>query len=110
MKCPTEIAIDDRREAELAKNGFMPMIHRKNSDSPLHRRAVAAKPAEYDDPDATANAKPGGRLPYLFACAVSRTTQVHRARQDRSRSGNAKTWRSTQQLDHELRGRTSSKV
>jgi type VI secretion system protein ImpC len=31
MKCPTEIAISDRREAELAKNGFMPLLHRKNS-------------------------------------------------------------------------------
>src|SRR5690606_4133452 len=29
MKCPTEIAIGDRREAELAKNGFMPLIHKK---------------------------------------------------------------------------------
>ena len=26
------------------------------------------KPAEYDDPDATANANLGARLPYLFAC------------------------------------------
>jgi len=33
MKCPTEIAISDRREAELAKNGFMPLIHRKNTDA-----------------------------------------------------------------------------
>src|SRR5207249_3149472 len=32
MKCPTEIAISDRREAELAKCGFMPLIHKKNSD------------------------------------------------------------------------------
>jgi type VI secretion system protein ImpC len=32
MKCPTEIAISDRREAELAQNGMMPLIHRKNSD------------------------------------------------------------------------------
>ena len=32
MKCPTEIAISDRREAELAKNGFMPLIHKKNTD------------------------------------------------------------------------------
>lgn len=32
MKCPTEIAISDRREAELAKAGFMPLVHRKNSD------------------------------------------------------------------------------
>ncbi len=32
MKCPTEIAISDRREAELANSGFMPLIHRKNTD------------------------------------------------------------------------------
>jgi len=31
MKCPTEIAISDCREAELAKNCFMPLIHKKNS-------------------------------------------------------------------------------
>jgi type VI secretion system protein ImpC len=34
MKCPTEIAISDRREAELAKNGFMPLIHKKIQTSP----------------------------------------------------------------------------
>ncbi len=34
MKCPTEIAISDRREAELAKNGFMPLVHRKTPTSP----------------------------------------------------------------------------
>ncbi|TIQ02109.1 MAG: type VI secretion system contractile sheath large subunit, partial [Mesorhizobium sp.] len=27
MKCPTEVAIDDRREAELAKLGLMPILH-----------------------------------------------------------------------------------
>ncbi|NKF34381.1 type VI secretion system contractile sheath large subunit, partial [Pseudomonas sp. BGM005] len=32
MKCPTEVAIDDRREAELAKLGLMPILHRKNTD------------------------------------------------------------------------------
>jgi type VI secretion system protein ImpC len=32
LKCPTEIAISDRREAELAKNGFMPLLHKKNTD------------------------------------------------------------------------------
>ena len=32
MKCPTEIAISDRREAELSKSGLLPLIHRKNSD------------------------------------------------------------------------------
>ena len=69
MKCPTEIAIGDRREAELAKLGFMPLIHRKNSDFAAFIGAQSLqKPAEYDDPDATANANLSARLPYLFAC------------------------------------------
>ena len=69
MKCPTEIAIDDRREAELAKNGFMPLLHRKNSDFAAFIGAQSLqKPFEYDDPDATANANLSARLPYLFAC------------------------------------------
>lgn len=68
MKCPTEIAIGDRREAELAKNGFMPLIHRKNSDFAAFIGAQSLqKPAEYTDPDATANANLAARLPYLFA-------------------------------------------
>ena len=69
MKCPTEIAISDRREAELAKNGFMPLVHRKNSDFAAFIGAQSLqKPAEYDDPDATSNANLAARLPYLFAC------------------------------------------
>ncbi|MDD5296186.1 MAG: type VI secretion system contractile sheath large subunit [Rhodocyclaceae bacterium] len=68
MKCPTEIAISDRREAELARAGFMPLVHRKNSDFAAFIGAQSLlKPAEYDDPDATANANLGARLPYLFA-------------------------------------------
>ena len=69
MKCPTEISISDRREAELSKNGFMAMIHRKNSDFAAFIGAQSLqKPEEYDDPDATANAALAARLPYLFAC------------------------------------------
>jgi len=68
MKCPTEIAISDRREAELAKAGFMPLLHKKNSDFAAFIGAQSLqKPAEYDDPDATANANLSARLPYLFA-------------------------------------------
>ena len=68
MKCPTEIAITDRREAELAKNGFMPLLHKKNTDYAAFIGAQSLqKPAEYDDPDATANANLAARLPYLFA-------------------------------------------
>jgi type VI secretion system protein ImpC len=68
MTCPTEIAISDRREAELAKNGFMPLVHKKNSNLAAFIGAQSLhKPAEYDDPDATANANLAARLPYLFA-------------------------------------------
>lgn len=68
QKCPTEIAISDRREAELARNGMMPLIHRKNSDIAAFIGAQSLhQPAEYDDADATANANLAARLPYLFA-------------------------------------------
>lgn len=68
MKCPTEISISDRREAELAKSGFMPLIHKKNSNLAAFIGAQSLqKPAQYDDPDATANANLAARLPYLFA-------------------------------------------
>ena len=68
MKCPTEIAISDRREAELAASGFMPLIHRKNTDVAAFIGAQSLqKPTEYTDPDATASARLSARLPYLFA-------------------------------------------
>jgi type VI secretion system protein ImpC len=68
LKCPTEIAISDRREAELAKVGLMPLIHKKNTDFAAFIGAQSLqKPAEYEDPDATANANLAARLPYLFA-------------------------------------------
>jgi len=68
MKCPTEIAITDRREKELADCGFMPLSHYKNTDYAVFMGAQSLQaPAEYDDPDATANANLSARLPYLFA-------------------------------------------
>jgi type VI secretion system protein ImpC len=68
MQCPTEIAISDRREAELAANGFMPLVHKKNTDFAAFIGAQSLhKPAEYDDADASANAALAARLPYLFA-------------------------------------------
>ena len=69
MKCPTEIAISDRREAELSKNGFLAMIHRKNSDFAAFIGGQSLqKPAEYDNAEATSNAALSARLPYMFAC------------------------------------------
>ena len=69
MKCPTEIAITDRRSAELDHMGLMPLVHRKNSDMAAFISAQSLnKPEEFDNPDATANAALAARLPYMFAC------------------------------------------
>ncbi|MBP5243372.1 MAG: type VI secretion system contractile sheath large subunit [Succinivibrio sp.] len=68
MKCPTEIAITDRREAELSNNGFLPLCHWKNTDYAVFIGGQTVnKPQEYDNPDATANANLSARLPYIFA-------------------------------------------
>jgi len=68
MKCPTEVAITDRRESELAKNGFMPVSHYKNTDYAVFMGAQSLqKPQEFADKDATANASLSARMPYMFA-------------------------------------------
>lgn len=68
LKCPTEIAISDRREAELSSSGLLALIHRKNTDQATFVGAQTVhKPKVYDNPDATANANLSARLPYLFA-------------------------------------------
>lgn len=68
LKCPTEVAISDGREGELAACGFMPLLHRKNTDEALFIGAQSLQsPAKYNDPAATANANLAARLPYMFA-------------------------------------------
>ncbi|MGD8175042.1 type VI secretion system contractile sheath large subunit [Marinimicrobium sp. ARAG 43.8] len=68
QKCPTEIGITDRREAELSKLGFLPLCHYKNTDYAVFFGAqTAQKPQKFDDPEATANAAISARLPYIMA-------------------------------------------
>lgn len=68
QKCPTEIGITDRREAELGKIGFLPLCHYKNTDYAVFFGAQSAqKPKKYDRPEATANAAISARLPYIMA-------------------------------------------
>lgn len=68
VKCPTEIAITDRREAELSKLGFLPLCHFKNTDySVFFGAQTTQRPKKYDRPDATANAAISARLPYIMA-------------------------------------------
>ena len=48
LKCPTEIAISDRREHELAKAGLIPLIHRKTTDKAAFIGAQSLyKPKKY---------------------------------------------------------------
>lgn len=68
QKCPTEIGITDRREAELSKLGFLPLCHYKNTDYAVFFGAQTThKPKKFDDPDASSNAEISARLPYVMA-------------------------------------------
>ncbi|MCE9637038.1 MAG: type VI secretion system contractile sheath large subunit [Planctomycetes bacterium] len=70
IKCPTEIGVTDRREAELSKLGFLPLCHYKNTDYAVFFGAQTAQKAKkYDRPEATANAAISARLPYIMATA-----------------------------------------
>ncbi len=69
-KCPTEIAITDRRENELAKLGFIPLSYYKGTDTAVFMGAQSAqKPTVYLDDDANANARLSTQLQYIFACS-----------------------------------------
>lgn len=68
QKCPTEIGITDRREAELSKLGFLSLGHYKNTDYAVFFGAqTLQKPKKYDKPEATENAAISARLPYIMA-------------------------------------------
>ncbi|MGG6897762.1 MULTISPECIES: type VI secretion system contractile sheath large subunit [Rhizobium] len=68
LKCPTEVGITDRRDAELGKLGFLPLCHYKNTDYAVFFGAQTThKPKVYDKPEATANAAVSARLPYMMA-------------------------------------------
>lgn len=70
QKCPTEIGITDRREAELSKLGFLPLCHYKNTDFAVFFGAqTTQKPKKFDDPNASANSEISARLPYIMATA-----------------------------------------
>lgn len=68
LKCPTEIAITDRREKEISDLGFLPLCHYKDTDYAVFFGAqTTQKPKKYDRPEASANASISARLPYIMA-------------------------------------------
>jgi type VI secretion system protein ImpC len=69
-KCPTEIAITDRRENELAKLGFIPLCYYKGTDTAVFMGAQSTqKPQLYLDADANANSRLSTQLQYILACS-----------------------------------------
>ncbi len=68
MKCPTEVAITDRREKEFADNGFIPLVHCKGTDyAAFFGTQSANKAKKYDSDAANANARLSTQLQYIFA-------------------------------------------
>ena len=68
LKCPTEVGITDRRDNELARLGFLPLCHYKNTDYAVFFGAQTThKPKKWDRPEATDNEAISARLPYLMA-------------------------------------------
>jgi type VI secretion system protein ImpC len=68
MKCPTEVVITERREKELADQGFAPLVHYKDTDYAVFVSAQTCnKPKKYDQPEANANARLSAQLPYMLA-------------------------------------------
>ena len=70
LKCPSEIGITDRREAELDKLGFLTLCHYKNTDyAVFFGSQTAQKPKKYDRPEATSNAVISSRITYIMAAS-----------------------------------------
>ena len=70
MKCPTEIAITDRREFELSNLGFLPLLHAKGKDFAVFMGTQSCqKPKTYFDPAANANAELSTKLNYIMCIA-----------------------------------------
>jgi type VI secretion system protein ImpC len=70
-KIPTEILLSERRELELAEQGFVGLTMRKGSDNACFFSANSAQKPKFfgrskEGKEAEANYKLGTRLPYLF--------------------------------------------
>lgn len=68
LKCPTEIAITDRRDNELAKLGFISLVHCKGTDYAAFFGAQSThKPPKYSADEANANAMLSAQMQYIMA-------------------------------------------
>ena len=68
LKCPTEVAISDRREKELSDLGFLALCHCKNRDyAAFFSTQTTQKAPLYNTDEANANARLSTRLTYMLA-------------------------------------------
>lgn len=67
-KCPTQVAIDNEREAQLSRHGLIGLLHRKNTNTAAFVGAQTLySPTKRNSPEATASDRLSARLPYIFA-------------------------------------------
>jgi type VI secretion system protein ImpC len=65
---PTEASITDRREKELADQGFVPLVRQKGGANACFFSVQSTQKAKvYNTDAATANARVSAQLPYIFA-------------------------------------------
>ncbi|WP_028311596.1 type VI secretion system contractile sheath large subunit [Derxia gummosa] len=70
LKCPTEVAITDRREKELNDLGFIGLVNAKGTDyAAFFGGQTVNKPKVYAKDSANANAALSARLPYVLAAS-----------------------------------------
>jgi type VI secretion system protein ImpC len=71
LKCPTEIAISDKRRKELTVLGFIALSHEKHSDRAIFFSTPScARPKKYDTDKATAVAHLAVRLEYIMTVSL----------------------------------------
>ena len=105
MKCPTEVAITDRREAELSKAGIISLVHRSNTDKAAFIGAQSVyKPKKMQSAEATASENLSSRIPYMFAVSRFAHYLKHMVR-DKIGSN-----REREQLEYELQDWISNYV
>jgi type VI secretion system protein ImpC len=100
-KIPTEVLISERREFELAEQGFMALTMRKNSDNAAFFSANSAQKPKFfgntkEGKDAELNYKLSTQLPYMFV--VSRLAHYIKVIQRE----NIGTWKERGDLESEL--------
>jgi type VI secretion system protein ImpC len=95
LKCPTEVAITDRREKEFSDLGFIPLVHCKGRDFAAFFATQSCQKAKlYNKDEANANARLSTQLQYILC--VSRFSHYLKA-MARDRIGS---FTSRQQCEH----------